>query len=185
MPEDVGLIPKSYGKEKVGFKTVFSKIGILFIGLIVLSLVVYGGLFYYNKSLADSLSELQLQAEEINRQRDTEFEEKALSLESALRSLKTIFKNHVYWSKVFSKFEELVVPQASFSSFDASIGDDGSVGLILSGSASGYTYLAKQMVSFSKDELVSDVEISGINLGTEGGVSFELRVNFLGEVLLK
>ena len=71
MPEDIGLIPKGYGKDKVGFKTIFSKIGILLIGLSVLSLIVYGGLFYYNKSLTEKLSELRTQAEEINRQRDT------------------------------------------------------------------------------------------------------------------
>ena len=185
MPEDIGLIPKGYGKEKVGFKTIFSKIGILLIGLLVLSLIVYGGLFYYNKSLTEKLSELQTQTEEINRQRDTEFEEKVISLEAALNSLKKILKNHVYWSNVFSKFESLTLPQVSFSNFNANLKDDGSVGLTISGNTSGYTYLAKQMVSFSQDELVSNIELSGINLGTEGGIGFGLSVDFLGEILLK
>ncbi len=185
MPEDIGLIPKSYGKEKVGFKTIFSKIGILLIGLLVLSLIVYGGLFYYNKSLTERLSELQTQTEEINRQRDTKFEEKVISLEAALNSLSNILKNHVYWSNVFSEFESLTLPQVSFSNFNASLKDDGSVDLTLSGNTSGYTYLAKQMVSFSRDELVSNIKLSGINLGTEGGIGFGLSVTFLGEILLK
>lgn len=185
MPEDVGLIPKSYGKEKVGFKTIFSKIGILFIGLLVISLATYGGLFYYNKSLSNNLLELQLQTEEINKQRDTEFEKKVISLEATLRNLKTILKNHLYWSQIFSKFEELVIPQAGFSSLNVSLKDDGFVNLVLVGSTSGYTYLAKQMVSFSQYELVSDIEISGIRLGTEGGVEFGLNVNFLEDILLK
>jgi len=185
MPEDVGLIPKGYGKEKVGFKTIFSKIGILLIGLLVLSLIVYGGLFYYNKSLTEKLSELRTQAEEINRQRDTEFEEKVISLEAVLNSLKKILKNHVYWSNVFSKFESLTLPQVRFSNFSANLKDDGSIGLTISGNTSGYTYLAKQMVSFSQDELVSNIELSEINLGTEGGIEFGLSVNFLGDILLK
>ena len=185
MPEDIGLIPKGYGKDKVGFKTIFSKIGILLIGLSVLSLIVYGGLFYYNKSLTEKLSELRTQAEEINRQRDTEFEEKVISLEAVLNSLKKILKNHVYWSNVFSKFESLTLPQVSFSNFSASLKDDGSVGLTISGNTSGYTYLAKQMVSFSQDELVSNIGLSEINLGTEGGIEFGLSVDFLGDILLK
>jgi hypothetical protein len=185
MPEDVGLIPKGYGKEKVGFKTIFSKIGILLVGLLVLSLIIYGGLFYYNKSLTEKLSELQTQTEEINRQRDTEFEEKVISLEAALNSLSKILKNHVYWSNVFSKFESLALPQVSFSNFNAGLENDGSVKLTLSGNTSGYTYLAKQMVSFSQDELVSNIELSGINLGTEGGIGFGLNVTFLRDILLK
>lgn len=185
MPEDIGLIPKGYGKEKAGFKTIFSKIGILLIGLLVLSLVVYGSLLYYNKSLTNQLSELQTQTEEINKQRDTEFEGKVISLEAALNSLNKILKNHLYWSNVFSKFESLTLPQVNFSNFSANLKDDGSVNLTLSGSASGYTYLAKQLVSFSQDELVSNIGLSGISLGTEGGISFGLSVEFLGDILLK
>lgn len=182
---DVSLIPKDYKQEKLGFKTIFSKIGILAVALIMLSLLVYGGLFFYNKSLNNQLGEFHAQIEEIDKQGDDEFEKEVKFLDSALKSLKTILKNHLYWSSVFSKIEELVVPQVSFSSFKGILKEDDSINLILNGITSGYTYLAKQMVSFNQEELVSGVEVSGISIGTEGGIEFSLDINFLKDILLK
>lgn len=185
MPNDVSLIPKDYKEEKFSFETIFSKIGILAIGLVVLSLLVYGGLFSYNKSLNNQVDEFKAQIEEINNQRDNEFEKMAKSLDSVLKSLKEVLKNHLYWSSIFSKIEELTVPQVNFLDFKGTLGEDGSVKLALSGITSGYTYLAKQMASFNQEELISGVEVSGISLGTEGGVEFVLDINLLKNVLLK
>lgn len=182
---DISLIPKDYKEEKLGFKTIFPKIGILTIGLVVLSLLVYGGLFFYNKSLNNQIDEFQAQIEEINNQRDNEFEKKVKSLDNALKSLKQVLKNHLYWSSIFSKIEELTVPQVNFLDFKGTLGKDGSVKLALSGITSGYIYLAKQMVSFGQEELVSGIKVSGISLGTEGGVEFGLNVIFVKDILLK
>ena len=77
------------------------------------------------------------------------------------------------------------MPQVDFTDFSATTKTDGSVSLTLSGSAAGYTYLAKQMVSFGQEKLISNIEVSGITLGTEGGIEFRLSVNFLKDVLIK
>ncbi len=185
MPNDISLIPKDYKEEKFSFKTIFPKMGILVIGLVVFSLLVYGGLFFYNKSLNNQIDEFKTQIEEINNQRDNEFEANAKSLDSALKSLKKVLENHLYWSNIFSKIEELTVPQVNFLDFKGTLEEDGSVKLTLSGITLGYTYLAKQMVSFGQEELVSGIKVSGISLGTEGGVEFDLDINFLKDILLK
>lgn len=184
MPE-VSLIPKEYKEKKFAFGVIFSKIGILAVVLVVFSLLVYGGLFFYKKSLSKELNELQVQIIEINEQRDEEFEKKVRSLDGALKSLKILLKNHLYWSNLFSKLEDLIVPWVSFSAFSGAIDKDGAVNLGLSGKTMGYTYLAKQMVSFSQDKLVSDIKISEITLGTEGGIEFGLDVTFEKDILLK
>lgn len=182
---DISLIPKDYKEKKIGSETIFSKIGIFVFVLVALSLLIYGGLFFYNKSLGAQIIELQTQIKEAKKQRDVDFEKEAIPLERALRGLKTILKNHFYWSNVFSKFEKLIVPQISFSDFNGTIEKDGSVNLSLSGKTAGYTYLAKQMVSFSQEELVSDIKVSGIKLGTEGGIEFGLNISFKKDILLK
>lgn len=181
---DISLIPKEY---KAGFnlRTIFSKTRSFVTVLILLSLLVYGGLFLYGKSLGANLEDLQNQAEELNKKRDVDFEKKVILLEKALGNLKIILKNHLYWSNLFSELGQLTVPQVSFLDFRGTIENDGSITLSLKGSIPGYTYLAKQMVSFGQEKLVSNIEVSGINLGTQGGIEFTLNINFLKDILLK
>lgn len=184
MPDNISLIPKDYKEEGFNFGAIFSKMGVFIVGLVILSLLVYGGLFFYAKSLTSKLNETVSKIEEINKKRDTDFEGKVVSLERALKTLKILLKDHLYWSNLFLKFEKLVVPQVSFADFSATTVKDGSVSLILQGNASSYTYLAKQMVSFSQEKLISNMEVSGITLGTEGGIEFNLNINFLKDVLI-
>jgi len=180
---DISLIPKDY-KEKIGLSTIFPKIGILIFALLILSLLAYGGLFFLKGSLDSQLADLHNQIDELDKQKDEKFEKEVMSLEKALKSLKTILKNHFYWSNLVSKLGSLAVPQITFLSLDGRLEKDGSVNLILDGRSPGYTYLAKQMVSFSQDDLVLDVKVSEIALSTEGGIEFTLNINFLKEVLL-
>lgn len=184
MPE-LSLIPRDYKKGKAGLESVLPRAGILVIILIVLSLLIYGGLFFYNRSLDSQLYELQGQVDEIDRQRDKEFEKEVVSLEKALKSLKIILRSHFYWSNLFSKLENLAVPLVSFSDFSGGIDKDGSISLLLSGKSSGYTYLAKQMASFNQEGLISETSLSGVELGTEGGIEFGLITKFLRDILLQ
>lgn len=184
MPE-ISLIPRDHKKEKVGLESILSKAGILVIILIILSLLIYGGLFFHNRSLDNQLYELQAQVNEIDGQRDKKFEKEVISLERALKTLKTILRNHFFWSNLFSKLGNLAVPQVSLSDFKGSIEKDGSISLLLNGKSSGYTYLAKQMVSLNQEDLISEINLSEINLGTEGGIEFGLTTKFSRDILLQ
>lgn len=180
---DISLIPKDYKEKKISFGAIVSKTGVLVVVLVVLSILAYGGLFFYKKSLNNQFQDLQAKIKEIREQRDREFEKKAGSLDIVLRNLNTVLEKHVYWSNTFSKVGELTVSQVSFSDFNGTIEKDGSVNVVLKGKTSGYTYLAKQMKSFSRKELVSDIKVSGITLGTEGGIEFGLNIKFSKNIL--
>ncbi len=184
MPDEISLIPKEY-KGKTGFGAIFSKAGIFIVVLLVFAILVYAGLFYYNRSLNDQYNEFQKALDDLNTKRDVAFEKEVISLEKTLKNLKTALRGHVYWSALFAKFEKLTVPQISFSKLSAGLQNDGSPYLTLNGRASNYSSLAKQMAAFANDPLVSDVKISGINLGTEGGIDFSLNINFLKDILQK
>jgi len=181
---DVSLIPKDY-KQKSSLKAIFSKIGILIIVLLILSVGAYLGLYFYNDSLNAQLQDLKSQVEEVNKERDVEFEKKVLSLESAMLIFENIFENHNYWSNIFSKLETLTIPQVIYFDFDGIISKNGSVDLSFDGRTTGYTYLAKQMVSFLDDPMVTNLELTGLSLGSEGGIEFGLNVNLLKDVLSK
>lgn len=190
MPEkekekEISLIPTDYKGEKVGLAPISSKIGILVVVLLILSLLAYGGLTFYNKSLNSQLKEVKDQVAELEKQRDKDFEKEIESLNRALKNLKTALENHYYWSNLFSKLSELTVPLVSFSGFAGQLTENNLVNVVLSGKTAGYTYLAKQMTSFSQDKLVSGIKVLGITLGTKGGVEFSLDINFLKDILLK
>jgi len=180
----ISLIPKDY-KAKTKVKLTFSKAGILIGGLIILSLLFYGGLLVYNRSLDKQLEVIQTHIEEVNKERDIEFEKEVILLEMSLKNLREILKNHLYWSNILSKIENLTLSQMSFSKFSGQLNEDDSIDLVLGGKTPGYSLLAKQMVSFNENSSVSSLDVSELGLGTEGGIEFELNINLLKNILLK
>ncbi len=182
---DISLIPKGYTEERRNWKTIFSKIGVLIFALLIISLLIYGGLHFYNQRLNKQLVEFQGQIGELNKQRDKDFEVKVQFLDKALKNLQIVLRGHLYWSNLFSRFETLTVPQVYFSDFSAALADSGSLSLVLSGKTAGYTYLAKQMVSFSQEKTVSNINVSAISLSTDGSIEFKLNIDFFKDILLK
>jgi len=121
---------------------------------------------------------LKNQARELNQQRDRDFEEGVKSLDQTLKNLKTILKNHLFWSNLFSLIEEF------FSEFSGSLAKDGPLIKVL-GETSGYTYLAKQIRSLEQHALISAPKVGNISLSTKGGIEFELIINFAKDILKK
>ncbi len=185
MPDkDISLIPTEYGKGKGISQALFSKWGILGIVLVVLSLAVYGGLVFYNKSLKQDLIPLKDRVEELNQQRDKQFEERVKTLDNSLKDLKIILENHIYWSNLFSIISQLTVPQVSFSTLNSNTkSKDNYVSISVAGKTTGYTYLAKQIRSFEQSQLISNVKVGGISLGTAGGIEFLMTINFKEDIL--
>jgi len=183
MAKEISLIPKEHKKEGI-LAIIVSRLGILAIISVILSLSVYGGLNFYKKGLQDDLVSLKNQARELNQQRDKNFEEEVKSLDQTLKDLKIILKNHIFWSKLFSLIEELAVPQVAFSEFSGSLAKDGPLIKVL-GETSGYTYLAKQIRSLEQHALISAPKVGNISLSTKGGIEFELIINFAKDILKK
>ena len=182
---DISLIPKEYKKTKIGFGRVISKIGVIAIILVILALLAYGGLLFYSSKMEENINSIQAQIKELNQQRDEEFEKEVVATDKALKNLKTIFKNHLYWSNIFSTIEELTVPELGFTGFSGNLSGSSSATISLAGRTSGYTYLAKQMVSFQENDSISGIVVSGISLSTEGGIEFVLNINFSEDILLQ
>lgn len=180
---DVNLVPEEYKKRRKKLGVIFSKTGGVVLGLVILSLLFYGGLLFYQDKQNKELDSIKEQIKVLDQKRDPEMEKTVVDLDKKLGILKEIFENHVYWSKLFNKIEELTVFQAYFSrgKFDFS---GGIAEVNLSGNALTYTILAKQMKSFQQDSQVKSVRVSTISLSTEGGINFDLKVIFSKDILL-
>jgi Tfp pilus assembly protein PilN len=182
MPE-INLIPTEYKKKRIGLGAVFSKAVGIGLVLLVLSLLVYGGLLIYKKTLTQKISGLTQNISDLESKRDSKLENSVYKADKKLTAVENLFKDHLYWSKIFAKIESSVVPEAYFLTAETTIAND-KVSLTLSGNSKSYTGLAKQIISFKKDALVEKIELSDIKLSEAGGIDFTLIISLNKSVLV-
>jgi len=179
---EVNLIPKEYKEKKERIGTVFSKTGGIVLVLLILSLLLYGGLLFYQNKLNENLKDIREETINLDQRRDPETEGIIVDLDKKIEAVKGLFENHVYWSELFAKVEALTLPEVYFSGVNFEFSDNAK--LLLGGNALTYTTIARQMLSFQEDSSVEEVGISGISLSSDGGVDFDLEVIFSKDILL-
>jgi Tfp pilus assembly protein PilN len=180
---DINLIPKEYKKRGIDLKGIFSKAVGIVLALLILSLLIYGGLLIYQKSLIQKIDNLKQATEKLESKRNETLENSIIGADQKLSSVENLFKNHFYWSELFAKIEQLVVSDVYFSDIKTVI-TDGKLDLTLSGNAKTYTGLARQMISFKEDALVDKVELSDLKLSATGGIDFALSVLIFKSILI-
>ena len=180
---DINLIPKEYKGRGLDFANIFSKTGGIALILFILSLLIYGGLFFYSQALDKKLESVKQEITTLDSKRDSTTESAIDTADKKLELIEGLFKDHFYWSKLFSEIEKAVVPQVYFSESKFNFAEE-KVNLLLSGSAKGYTAVAQQMVSFKENSSVEEIEVSNIRLNDSGGVEFDLAIVFSKSILL-
>lgn len=162
---------------------IFSKTGSIVLILLVLSLLVYGGLLFYQKGIQKNLDNINQEIKNLESKRSSDLENSIYNADKKLVLVENIFKGHVYWSKFLTKIEELVVPQVYFSDSKFSV-VDGQVDVTLSGNSKTYTGLARQMVAFSEDSLVEKINLTKTELSIDGGIDFGFSILFSKKILI-
>lgn len=154
---------------------------IVSIGLLVLSLLTWGGLWWYNDSIVQKTALISNQIDEIQEQRDIKIEGALIELDKSIKNLDEVLKDRIYPVNIFSVLEDLVLPEVFFSSFTSNVSEAlVNVHVI----AKNYKILAEQMIVFKESLRIEDVEFSSINLEDEGGASADFNI-YLNPDLLK
>lgn len=181
---DVNLIPKEYKKRKETLKVIFSKTGGVVLILLILSLLFYSGLLFYQNRLNKNMESIREETALLDEKRDPETEKTIIDLDKNLDIMTQLFEDHLYWSELFTKIEELTLPEVYFS--DAKLSFSGNkINVNFSGNALTYTILARQILSFQEEPFVEEVRVSDISLASEGGLKFNLEIIFNKDILLK
>ncbi len=163
-------------------KETFLRLGaILSSAALVLVLVLWGGMFFYKKSLVSQISDLKKQQSEVFNAKDKELAAKIVDLDKGAALTQALLKNHIYSTHIFNKIASSTMPSVQWKSFDLSV-PDSKVGL--KGLASNYATLAKQLLAL-EEENFSNMEVSNIAVDRAGGVSFMVFFNFDPKVLQK
>ena len=180
---DINLIPIEYRKRGIDLGGIFSKAMWIVLVLVILSLLIYGGLLIYRKSLTTKITDLNEAIAQLEAKRDKSLEASIVGADKKLGVVENLFENHFYWSKLFAKIEELVVADVSFSEMKTSL-VDAKMNLTLSGNAKSYTGLAEQMVSFKEDKLFESVELTSLKSSESGGLDFTLSILVSESILM-
>ncbi len=180
---DINLIPKEYKKRGIAIGTIFSKTGSIVLVLLILSLLLSGGLFLYQKKSQKNLNEINQEIEKLESKRSSELESSIYNADKKMNLVENIFTSHIYWSKFLAEIEKLVVPEVYFSESKFNIVGE-QVDVILLGNATTYTGLAKQMVAFSEDKLVEKIDLTKTTLNEDGGIDFGFSILFSKKILI-
>lgn len=148
---------------------------IVLIFLLFLFLVFLGSYFYFlflETKIKKEISVVESNIE--NTQKKIEpLEKEAKKYQEKINNLKFLLDFHRLPLKVFEFLEKNTHPQVWFSSLDFNLEKNS---LKIPGNAQSFEVLAQQILIFKNSEFVKNINLSKVNLGKEGGVSFDLEL---------
>jgi len=136
--------------------------------VLIISIGSYVGLFFYNASISDSLSQIEISIKNINLENTSSKVDEFNKIEGKLSILQTLRKNRTDINRIMSILATTVHPRVYYE--NASI--DAEKGTIeLSGFAASPGNLSKQVSIYSRSKNILKYEIKNVALVADG-VSF-------------
>lgn len=146
--------------------------------LLAVSLIAWGGTYFYNKTLNKQLDELSQSVQRAELGVSADVMEELKSMVDKIETGKKLLAEHRTILPVFSLIGEATLQSIRYYSFNYEFSDGGPV-ILMGGVAKSYSSLALQAKSFDEVAGIDGYEISNINLTSDGDVTFtvSLRLN--------
>ncbi len=184
----MAIIPEAIKKkeEKFSLSSLFEVLGRALFKFSLLFLIVVSGLsvagFFYNQKLVTQDNLLKSELEKIKQEGRLDQAQQFLILSSQLKSLRDILTNHVYSSGFFAFIENATHPKVYFGNANIDLKNRT---VSLSGHAGGYTVLAEQILAWENNNDITSISVPSAVLEKEGGVSFNVQLEFKKSIILK
>jgi len=149
-----------------------SWIGMVSLGV---TLVLFGGLIFYNKNLETKVQDLDVALINFNKERNKDQENRIKEVNEKLIQSQSFLGSHIFWSKGFKKIQELTISSVRFTYLTASVPE---LKFEFRAVAPNLTTIAKQGANFLSEDSVRDVSISQIKVLTNGGAEFAIKLIF-------
>lgn len=150
---------------------------LLVIGGIIFGLVAVlaGGIYFYQTTIEDHLTDLDADLATLEQQRDKQAEKNILIFNKQVAVLSNLLNKHIYWTTGFSKIESLTQTQIQFDTLTATAANN-VIGF--EATAANYTTIARQIAAFLSDESITDITLSRVNSLTDGRLTFAMQITF-------
>ncbi len=147
-------------------------------------LILYGGLALYVGGLESGVEERDARLASLEKRRTEEKEKysKILVFSKQAGQIGAILRNHLFWSKAFSRIEGRIQPRVQMKLFSASAPRQD---VLINAQAPDYAVVAKQLAAFTSDDAVTDVQLGNVKIDNSGKIDFAVTVHFDAEKLLK
>lgn len=145
------------------------------LGLFLLILAAYGGLWLLNRAQHQTILTLREQIQSKEEDARPELINQILALDQRLSNIRAILGKHVFLSNIFRLIEKGVHQEVRFSNFNLSAN---SRKIDLTGEAASYAALARQIALFEQDPQIERVEFGGLTLSGENLLGFKLTLTF-------
>ncbi len=178
LPTQTTFIPKKPITQEYREETSFGLISIIAIGLFVLSLMLAGGVYFYNGYVAKNV-ETQKKSIDVSKGRfEPETLQEFKDIDKRLSAAKIVLNQHITTTPIFEILSTLTLKNIQYTKFGYKFDETGrSVTVTLSGLTNNYETIALQSDNFSKNKLIQDPIFSNLNLDTNGKLAFDLNFN--------
>lgn len=166
----VEIIPKPKTKKKLGF----SFVDIAYYGVIALLFIVfigYGFSFIFEKNMNDQLKELGILIQEKHNPETEALEQEILGFNEKLIAFKSAFDSYRKPSKFISFLSPVCHEKVFFSKTSLDVGGPQA---LLHGNTQSFRTLKEQILIFDGQESISDIDLTGISILDQGGISFDV-----------
>ena len=165
------LTASTYRRKSVGIGFFISLL------LLLLSAGVFGGLYFYKKSLRTEIDSAAASLELAKKAFDENLIAELNRLNSSINVAKILFNEHQATSQIFKLIGDFTLKDVSFSNFSYNFNGKSAV-VSMNGEAKSYANVAIQAKMFEESDFIDKVIFSGLSLKGAGKVSFNVELSF-------
>jgi len=180
--QDISLISKTQKEQGIPRIGAFKKsdgglpvITKVAIALLVLSVVVFGSMFVWERGVNAKISNLEDERKTVLAQRDAALETRVKNLSSLISAFENLVAQHRNWSRLFNLIADETLPEVRLTSFDGVYGTNT---FSITGHAPNYLALAQQIKSYEASDNIFTIKTEEVKLSDDGDIQFRLIVQF-------
>jgi len=167
----VEIIPKANPKMPMWQEVLFY----LSILAAVVAIGGYFGLNHFNKEVLQESADLSQQISDAKTPEESTLKSEIFEKAKKINDFSTVINNHQITSKLFPFLGKLCHPKVQFLSLNFSKTEKG-YSVEITAQAESYKALHQQILILMGNKTIENLEISGISMAREGGISFNFSL---------
>lgn len=172
----IEIIPKKES-EVLKAEKIFLVLSVL---IFILSLSLFGWLFFAEKNEKNNISEIEKTIGEKKNQEVISLEKEVFHFQKKISDFSKVLKEHYFYSLIFPILEKNTHPQVYFSKTDI---DFSQAKITFSGKTENFVTLFQQQKILKENPIFKSINLGKISLDKENKVNFEVEILFDKEIL--